>query len=68
MAYLDYSLIPYKEKRSTGERVLRNAFYMPDPKLHKSSLYSGDYPDDFSGLEIDPIIPLRDELVEMLNW
>lgn len=47
MAYLDYSLIPYKEKRSTGERVLRNAFYMPDPKLHKSSLYSGDYPDDF---------------------
>lgn len=42
MSLIDYSRIPYKEKRSTGERVEENAFYMPKYE-EDPSWYAGDY-------------------------
>lgn len=69
MAILNYDLIPYKEKRSTGERVVRNAFYMPDPSEHENpNLYKGYYTDDFFGLEIDAIVPFNETMTKMLDW
>ncbi len=35
---IDYNKIPFKEKRSTGEHIKKNAFYIPeyeeDPNWH----------------------------------
>ena len=54
MSNIDYSKIPYKEKRSAGERVGENAFYMPkyeeDPEW-----YSGYSAIDFFGLEFSHV-------------
>ena len=49
MSKIDYSKIPYKEKRSTGEHVKSNAFYMP--KVPESDCYEGYKVIDFFGLE-----------------
>ena len=50
MSLIDYSRIPYKEKRSTGERVEENAFYMPKYE-EDPSWYAGYDAVDFFGLE-----------------
>ena len=49
MPQIDYSKIPYKEKRSTGERVEENAFYMP--KHPEPDCYVGYEAVDYFGLE-----------------
>jgi hypothetical protein len=49
MPQIDYSKIPYKEKRSTGEHVKSNAFYMP--KVPEPDSYEGYEAIDFFGLE-----------------
>ena len=49
MTKIDYSKIPYKEKRSTGEHVESNAFYMP--KVPEPDSYEGYEAIDFFGLE-----------------
>lgn len=49
MTKIDYSKIPYKEKRSTGEHVKSNAFYMP--KVPEPDSYEGYEAIDFFGLE-----------------
>lgn len=50
MPQIDYSRIPYKEKRSTGEKVKENAFYMPKYE-EDPSWYAGYDAMDFFGLE-----------------
>ena len=49
MVQIDYSKTPYKEKRSTGEYVESNAFYMP--KVPEPDCYEGYEAIDFFGLE-----------------
>ncbi len=49
MPQIDYSKIPYKEKRSTSEHVKSNAFYMP--KVPEPDSYEGYEVIDFFGLE-----------------
>lgn len=49
MTKIDYSKIPYKEKRSTGEHVKSNAFYMP--KVPEPDSYERYEAIDFFGLE-----------------
>lgn len=50
MYQIDYSKIPYKEKRSTGEQVKENSFYMPKYE-EDSDWYYGYDAMDFFGLE-----------------
>ena len=40
MPNIDYSKIYYKEKKSTGERVGENAFYMPKYPDEPDELFS----------------------------
>lgn len=64
---IDYSKIPFKEKRSTGERVENNAFYMP--KAGDDSMwYDGYDAADFFGLETERIIPLTPEEKRAVDW
>ena len=64
---IDYSKIPFKEKRSTGERVEKNAFYMP--KAGDDSMwYDGYDAADFFGLETERITPLSDEEFRGVDW
>ncbi len=59
MPKIDYSRIPYKEKRSTGEKIVRNAFYMADEDL-SLDLYQNFFSYDFSDLKVnDAIFSIR---------
>lgn len=49
MPQIDYSKIPFKEKRSTGEHVEENAFYMP--KVPEPDYYAGYEAVDYFGME-----------------
>ena len=53
MPQIDYSKIPFKEKRSTGEHVECNAFYMP--KHPEPDCYAGYSASDYFGLELPKI-------------
>ena len=69
MRYINYDLIPYEEKRSTGEQVVRNAFYMPDSNAQESKeLYRGYSANDMSGLVIERIVPMSKAAVKALTW
>ncbi len=67
MPLIDYEKIPFKEKRSTGEHVLENAFYLPKTR-EESSWYSGYSANDFFGLEIERITPLDAEEMMAVDW
>ena len=60
MPTINYDRIPYVEKRSTGERVIENAFYMPKAG-EDSAWYSGYDAKDFFGMKMERIISLRTE-------
>jgi len=64
---IDYSKIPFKERRSTGEKVKRNAFYMPRVE-EDPGLYYGYDANDFFGLETKAITPLSDEEFRAVDW
>ena len=62
-----YEEHPYKERRSTGERVEKNAFYMPKVK-EDPTWYNGYSASDFFGLETERIIPLTPEEKRAVDW
>ena len=65
---IDYSKTQFfKEKRSTGERVEKNAFYMPKVK-EDPRWYDGYDAADFFGLETERITPLSDEEFRAVDW
>ncbi len=64
---IKYSDIPFKEKRSTGERVEKNAFYMPKVK-EDPRWYDGYSTTDSFGLETERITPLSDEEFRGVDW
>lgn len=64
---INYDRIPYAEKRSTGEHVVENAFYMP--KSGEDSVwYSGYDANDFFGMKTERIIPLSTEKSRTFDW
>ena len=63
---IDYTKIPYKEKRSVGECIKSNSFYMPKYE-ENSDWYYGYDAMDFFGLETKKIIPLNDAEAEKYN-
>lgn len=64
---IDYSKIPFKERRSTGEKVKKNAFYMPRVE-EDPGLYYGYDAIDFFGLETQRITPLPEEQRRAVDW
>ncbi len=51
MPKIDYSDMPYDPERSTGEKVRRNAFYLPEESYKESSdIYRGYFTIDTAGL------------------
>ena len=50
MPLINYDRIPFHEKKSTGERVIENAFYMPKYEEDRSWYY-GYSANDFFGME-----------------
>ena len=67
MPNINYSKIPYKEKKSTGERVGENAFYMPKYPDESDELFSYKVMDLF-GLKTKKIVPLSDSEMDATNW
>jgi hypothetical protein len=67
MPNIDYSKIYYKEKKSTGERVGENAFYMSKYPDEPDELFSYKVMDLF-GLETKKIVPLSDSEMDATNW
>lgn len=67
MPNIDYSKIYYKEKKSTGERVGENAFYMPKYEEDRQWYY-GYSANDFFGMETKKIVPLSDSEIDATNW
>lgn len=67
MPNIDYSKIYYKEKKSIGERVGENAFYMPKYPDEPDELFSYKVMDLF-GLETKKIVPLSDSEMDATNW
>lgn len=61
MPKIDYSDMPYDPERSTGEKVRRNAFYLPDKRYVESpEIYRGYFTLDTTGLIIDNPVLLRE--------
>ena len=54
-------------KKSTGERVGKNAFYMPKYTDEPDELFSYKVMDLF-GLETKKIVPLSDSEMDATNW
>ena len=67
MPKIDYSKIYYKEKKSTGERVGENSFYMPKYPDDPDKLFSYREMDLF-GLKTKKIVPLSDSEMDATNW
>ena len=64
MPKIDYSRIPYKEKRSTGEHVIRNAFYMAE-KRQSSTSHEKYFACDYSDLSFDNAPYIAGETVQI---
>ena len=56
MPRINYDTIPYKRQWSTGERVVSNSFYNPNPDYSESDeTYKGYYAYDLFGLKIEEL-------------
>ncbi len=57
MPKIKYDKMPYERKFSTGEKVVENGFYRPDPNLGETSdIYRGYSTLDLFGLQIDNMV------------
>jgi len=57
MPKIDYTDIPYEKEYSTGEHVIRNAFYLPDETAEESpEIYRGYHTIVSTGTWNNPIL------------
>ena len=56
MPQVNYNEIPYERQWSTGERVVSNSFYNPNPDYSESEeIYRGYYTYDLFGLKTEKL-------------
>ena len=67
MPLINYDRIPFHEKKSTGERVIENAFYMPKYEEDRQWYY-GYSANDFFGMETKKIVPLSEMEMKAIDW
>lgn len=67
MPRINYDTIPYEKQWSTGERVVSNGFYNPDPDYSESAeTYRGYYAHDLFGLKVEELKPREKDKAEVV--